>query len=147
MSPAHILSGTALRLLAALFLISYAVIAVATEARPSFTVGAAFGTLVLIPSLAMIAIIVRRRYQPEWTGRYALASFAANAGMALCLTVHLVISTDFTGIHVVGIFLAIWHIFMTRNRYNQILDGTYLRRFEAKPKLPSAWAVLKQARR
>src|SRR3546814_224129 len=77
---------------------------------------------------------------------YALAALYANGSMALCLIGHLVFSFQLSAVHIMGILLAAWHSFMTRNRYQQLKESTYLLRFEPKPKLPSPWDVLKQAR-
>src|SRR3546814_654958 len=131
--------------LGSICLVAYFHIAIATARIPNWQVGANISTIAsIIVTAALVTTVVR--FQPDNRARYALASLYANGSMALCLIGHLVFSFQLSAVHIMGILLAAWHSFMTRNRYQQLKESTYLLRFEPKPKLPSPWDVLKQAR-
>ena len=145
MRPINILLGICVRALASIFLISYLNISIATLLIPSVSTGAIISTLLsLVAAAVIISAIVG--FRPDNRARYALASIFANASMALCLAGHLIFSFQITALYAAGVLLAFWHGHMTRIRYRQLRNGAYLCRFEPKPKLPSPWAVLSQAR-
>src|SRR3546814_5832864 len=107
--------------LGSICLVAYFHIAIATARIPNWQVGANISTIAsIIVTAALVTTVVR--FQPDKRARYALASLYANGSMALCLIGHLVFSFQLSAVHIMGILLAAWHSFMTRNRYQQLKE-------------------------
>lgn len=139
MTPRKIALGISIRLLVAIFLLFYMLIAATTVLQIDDAIVGGIIYAILVPAMIYAAV---RLYRQDIKARFAIASIVANATIATCLLGNVIAFPS--AATMIGAVLGAWQAFMTRQRWVQFKSGDYLRRFDPKPELPSPFAVLKR---